>query len=487
VFDTLSCKFKIALDTFDGGRYDQARMNGSTVSPSTAPLRTEGITDELCQFIVDVKYDQLGERVVDKLKDLITDSIGIAAGAAAICDSSEPFLQAVIALGGKAGQSTVFTKGSAFSPQYAGLLNAAFAHSFDFDDTHAGSILHPGATAIPAALAQAELQNTDGKTLLLAIAVGYEITCRIGCGYNYGGYTRGFHNTATAGIFGAVATISKIKGLSVDQVRNAFGLAVSKAAGLITFLHNGSWNKRLHPGFAVHDAFMAVALAEAGVVGATRPIEGKFGALVAFSATSTTVGLTDGLGSEWIFAETAIKPFPACRMTHSGIEVVAGIAKEAASKEVEHITVTLSPGCYTLIGPPDANRIHPKTVVDGQFSMYYQAAIAWLYGMDIGWAMYEKLESPEVAALCDKIEVVSKDGVPDLAVQVTFKFTDGTTAEASQIYPLGEDQHPFSKERVQKKFLGVVAPAYDAKTARAILDVIETIDQRNTADLMKLL
>lgn len=370
-------------------------------------------------------------------------------------------------------------------------MNAALAHSFDFDDTHASSILHPGATAIPAALAQAELQNSDGKTLLLGVAVGYEITCRIGRAFNYGGYTRGFHNTATAGIFGAVAAISKIKGLSLEEVRNAFGLAGSKASGSMQFLDNGSWNKRLHPAFAVHDAFVAVALAEAGVVGATRPIEGKFGALVSYSATSTTDGLTDNLGTEWICRETAIKPFPACRMTHSAIEVVSNVSQEAKvnGKTVEHFTVVLSPGCYTLVGPPDPNRVHPKTVVDGQFSMYYQVAVAWKFGMDIGWDMYEKMEDPEIVALCDKVEVIIKDDVPDLGIRVVFKWTDGTTTEVSQVYPLGEEQHPFSKERVQKKFLSLVRPAYgeDGQKARAILDAIEGIDQQNIADLMKLL
>ncbi|KAI0969606.1 2-methylcitrate dehydratase [Xylaria arbuscula] len=455
----------------------------------TGAKRTDGITEELCKFIVEVEYSQLDEKLVDQLKDYVTDCIGISAGAATICDSSEPFLNAVRALGGQSGQSTVFTKGSAFSPQYAGFLNAAFAHSFDFDDTHASSILHPGTTAIPAALAQAELLNSDGKTLLLGIAVGYEITCRIGRAYSYGGYTRGFHNTATAGIFGAVAAISKIKGLSLDQVKNGFGLAGSKAAGSIQFLDNGSWNKRLHPGFTVHDAFVAVALAEAGVVGATRPIEGKYGALHSYSATSTTVGLTDNLGSEWIFRETAIKPFPACRMTHSAIEAVSNVAREAAGKTVKHIAVALSPGCYQIVGPPDANRVHPKTVVDGQFSMYYQVAIAWLHGMDIGWGMYDKsqMESPEVAALCDKIEVIIKDDVVDLEARLTFEWTDGTTTEAGQVFPLGELEHPFSKEHVQGKFLRVVAPAYDETTAKAILATIEEIDQRNTGDLMKLL
>ncbi|KAI1364096.1 2-methylcitrate dehydratase [Xylaria arbuscula] len=457
------------------------------VDPSAR--RTDGITEELCKFIVEVQYEQLDEKLVDQVKDYLTDNIGISAGAAAICESTEPFLRAVVALGGKSGQSTVFTKGRAFSVQYAGLLNAAFAHSFDFDDTHASSILHPGATAIPAALAQAEALDVDGKTLLLGIAVGYEITCRIGRAYNYGGYTRGFHNTSTAGIFGAVAAIAKIKGLSLNQVKHAFGLAESKAAGSIQFLDNGSWNKRLHPGFAVHDAFMAVALAEAGVVGETRPIEGKYGALHSFSATSTTVGLTDNLGSEWIFRETAIKPFPACRMTHSAIEAVSRVAKEAGGKTVGHITVALSPGCHQIVGPREANKIHPRTIVDGQFSMYYQVAIAWLHGMDIGWAMYDKsrMESPEVAALCDKVEVVIRDDVADLAVQLTFQWTDGTTTEASQVFPLGELEHPFLKECVQGKFLKMVSPAYGDDTAKAILATIEEIDGRNTGDLMKLL
>ncbi|GAP92563.2 putative family protein [Rosellinia necatrix] len=466
-----------------------------TMSSPPSPERTDGVTEELCKFIVSASYDQLGEELVEKLKDLLVDCIGIAAGAGAIADSTEPFLQAVVALGGRSGRSTVFTKGRAFSPQYAGLLNAALAHSFDFDDTHASSILHPGATAIPAALAQAELLGSDGRTLLLGIAVGYEVTCRIGRGFNYGGYTRGFHNTATAGVFGAVAAIAKVKGLPLGRVRDAFGLAGSRAAGSMQFLDNGSWNKRLHPGFAVHDAFVAVALAEAGVVGATRPIEGRYGALRSFSATPTAAGLTDGLGAEWIFGETAIKPFPACRMTHSAIEVVSGVAKdnnaagEKNKKTVERITVALSPGCYPVVGPADANKVHPRTIVDAQFSMYYQVAVAWLHGMDVGWAMYDRacMESAEVAALCERVEVVVRDDVADLEARVAFAWADGTTTEAGQVFPLGEAQHPLSRERVHGKFLKTVAPAYDEGTARAILDTIGGLEGRNTVDLMKLL
>ena len=140
------------------------------------------ITTDLCRFVAEASYDMLPREHVEKLKDLIVDHLGIAAGAAAEAESSEPFLEAVKALHGNTGRSTVYTKGVGFLPQWAGFLNAAYAHTFDFDDTHAASILHPGATAIPAALAQAELSGSDGKTFLLAVAVGYEITTRIGRG-----------------------------------------------------------------------------------------------------------------------------------------------------------------------------------------------------------------------------------------------------------------------------------------------------------------
>ncbi|KAK6083419.1 hypothetical protein SCUP234_03769 [Seiridium cupressi] len=447
----------------------------------------DGITKALCSFVANAKYDMLTAEHINKLKDLITDHIGIAAGAAAIAESTEAFLKAVFALHGDSGQCTVYTKGKRFSPQYAGFLNAAFSHSFDFDDTHAASILHPGATAIPAALAQAEVSQCDGKTFLLGAAVGYEITTRIGTALNYGGYSRGFHNTATAGIFGAVAAISKIKGLSAPQIENAFGLALSKAAGSMQFLDNGSWNKRLHPGFAVHDAFLVVALAEADVLGATRPIEGRYGVLHSYSTTSVGDKIGSGLGTDWVFASTAMKPFPACRMTHAAIEIVSTVATESKDKSIDGVFVELSPGCFPIVGTEDPNKLHPKTIVDAQFSMYYQVAIAWLYGMDVGWKMYEKLEDAKVLSWCRKVKVTINKEVPDLAARVKFSFADGTTRSEALIHPLGEDEHPFSKDRVHGKFLGMTEPCYEKKTQKAILDMIENIDSHQVADLLVLL
>ncbi|KAK8097827.1 uncharacterized protein PG998_013313 [Apiospora kogelbergensis] len=453
------------------------------------------ITTDLCRFVVDAKYEMLAAGHVEKLKDLIVDHIGIAAGAAAGADSSEPFLKAVQALNGDGtgGCSTVYTKGKTFLPQWAGFLNAAYSHSFDFDDTHAASILHPGATAIPAALAQAELSHSDGKSFLLAVAVGYEITTRLGRGLNYGGYARGFHNTATAGVFGATAAICKLRGFAAGQVADALGLALSRAGGTMQFLANGAWNKRLHPGFAVHDAFVAAALAGAGVAGAASPVEGRYGLLHAFSTTGTAAGLTAGLGADWVFAATAMKPFPSCRMTHAAIEVVARVAAARAAapggqeQEIDGFTVALSPGCFPIVAAEIPNKLQPQTVVDAQFSIYYQVAVAWLYGDAIGWAMYEKLDDPEVRAWCRKVTAVPADDVRDLEARVTFRFADGTVLTEGVVYPLGEDEHPFSREQVHAKFLGVTSACYSADVQRKILDAVEKFDTTNVDELLQIL
>ena len=276
-------------------------VNGA-VKGTTKGIADEPITDAFVDFVVNTKYDALSSKAVSKLKDLIIDHIGVAAGAALGSDSSEPIFKAIQAFSsGTPGNCTVYTKGHNFAPHYAALLNGSFAHSYDFDDTYAAGTVHPGASVIPATLASAEVAGASGRQVLLAAAIGYEVVCRLSRALGAGSYIRGFHNTATTGLFGSVAAICNLRGLSPQVVTDAMGLAGSRAAGSMQFLDNGSWNKRLHPGLAAHDAMLCIALAEQGVTGASRIIEGKVGLLHAFSTNATSDGLTAGLGSEWVF------------------------------------------------------------------------------------------------------------------------------------------------------------------------------------------
>ena len=444
------------------------------------------VTPELVRFLCDTTYETLSSEVIQKIKELLLDHIGVASSAACNAESSKPFLDAITAFGGTGGHSTVYTKGNSFPVQSAALLNGAFAHTFDFDDTFAAGALHPGASVISAALAQSELSNVDAKTLLTALAVGYEVICRIARALGAGSYERGFHSTGTAGIYGAIAAVAKVKKLSHATTEMAFGLAGSRAAGSMQFLDNGSWNKRLHPGFAAHDALLCINLAEAGVIGSSKPLEGKAGFFHSYAVNADLSRLTEGLGKEWIFLSTALKPYPACRMTHTSIEIAERMAQEKPSVPVESITVAMHPICWNIVGTPQPNKIRPENIVDAQFSNYSQTAIAWLHGSKIGWGAYDKIYDADVQALAARVTVISDKEVVPLGARFHVIWQDGTEKKEELDAPLGEASNPFSLERIREKFLSLAKPVYGDR-ASGILDTVQNLEKYRAMDLISLL
>jgi len=463
--------------------------NGNTAQPPVTKL--------LATFVADARPSQLTTELREKIKEVLIDFVGVVVGALNNADSTEPIYKAIVALQGPGnnGSCTVLAKGKPHMlPQYAGLLNSAFGHSMDFDDTYAPGTLHAGVTAVSAALTQAELlgQSSDSEKFMLAIAVGYEVTCRIGRELGYEAYSRGMHNTSTAGIFGAVSAIAVLKGLSADVIEMAFGLAGSKAAGSMQYLDNGSWNKRLHPGFAVHDAFMCVSLAEAGVIGATRIIEGKMGFLHAYSPNphKDLNRLVADLGTQWEWLKSSLKPYPACRMTHALIEISGNLHtshnnSQVSPSDVEKIILTISSANFSLVGDPTPNKIHPENVIDAQFSAYYQVANALLYGSATGMQAYHKLSDADIHSLCDKISVQTDDSMKQFGAKLEITWADGKAETVEQAFPLGEEQHPFTRDRVDEKFLSLAGPVYGKGKAAEIIKLIDGLEQHSVEDLLK--
>lgn len=448
------------------------------------------VTKLLSNFVATASPAMLNDALRAKVKEVVIDFIGVTAGAAKDAESTESIVKGVRALGGDRGSNTVFLHGKNFLPQYAALLNAAFGHSFDFDDTYAPGTLHAGVTAISTALAQAELLGTDlsSEEFMIAVSVGYEVTCRLGRELGYEAYSQGMHNTGTAGIFGAVAAISVLKQLPADIVEMAFGLAGSKAAGSMQYLENGSWNKRLHPGFAAHDAFVCVALAEAGVIGATKIIEGKLGFLHAYSPRQNKemMLLIENLGTEWTWLASSLKPYPACRMTHGFIEM-AGKMGDLKRDGVDHITLTLNPQNYILVGDTIPNKLHPKNSIDAQFSAYYQVANAWLYGSSTGWKAYEKLNDAPLHELCDRISVEQDASCRNFECRIKVRWKDGKELEEVLLEPLGEVSHPFTRDKVDEKFHSLADPVYGEKGAKKIIDLVDDIEKHSVVELLRLL
>ncbi|CAH0034711.1 unnamed protein product [Clonostachys rhizophaga] len=296
------------------------------------------------------------------------------------------------------------------------------------------------------------------------------------------GHTMDFDDTYTPGSLHAGR-------LPASTVEDAFGLALSKAAGSMQYLENGSWNKRLHPGFAVHDAFVAVSLAEAGVLGAARPFEGSYGLLHAYTPRTEhdLPSLVADLGSRWDFIETALKPYPACRMTHGLIEVGGRLGQEAKGREVEKLTVSLSSPNHIVVGSRIPNKLHPANIVDAQFSAYFQLAHAWLYGSDTGIEFSKRLGDEAIHKLSDKIECVKDDSVKGFGSKLRVQYSDGETKDVDIPFPLGEPEHPFSRDRVEAKYFSLVTPVLGEAKAKDLKNLVENLESHSVSELLQLI
>jgi 2-methylcitrate dehydratase PrpD len=257
------------------------------------------------------------------------------------------------------------------------------------------------------------------------------------------------------------------------------------------YLDNGSWNKRLHPGFAVHDAFMCINLAEAGVIGATRIFEGKMGFLHAYSPNQNKDlhRLTANLGSEWEWLKSSLKPYPACRMTHALIEIAGNLHDShnngnVTPADIEKVVLTMTTANHSLVGDPTPNKIHPENVIDAQFSAYYQVANALLYGSATGMQAYHKLSDAKIHSLCDKITVEIDNSIKQFGAKLDITWSDGASKTIEQAFPLGEPEHPFTRDRVDEKFASLAAPVYGKGIAAEIIKLIDSLEEHSVEDLL---
>ncbi len=369
-------------------------------------------TEILARYVAGLEYGRLPPEVSQRAKSLTIDFIGSIVRAGRDADSTPSLLGAVSDLGlDGPGEATAFGLGRRYSPPVAALLNGALGHSLDFDDTHADSSLHPSAPVVPAAMAAAEIVGASGRDLLTAIVAGYEVCCRLGNALDpTAHYARGFHPTATAGAFGAAAAAGKLLGLNAAGLVSAFGVAGSQAAGSLQFLVSGAWNKRYQVGAAAMNGLIAASLARRGFRGAIESLEGKHGFLAGYSDNAQPQKAVAGLGDIYETMNIGVKPYPSCRYTHAAIDGLLALRAERGieSADFREVTIGLHRNGIVLTGAPLVEKRRPRSVVDGQFSMPFTAAVAIHQGR-FGWDDYRLLGAPEVEAIADRVDVVQDD------------------------------------------------------------------------------
>lgn len=440
-----------------------------------------GETRRLAAYAASIDYASLPPEVPERAKALLIDFVGSIVRGADV-ESTPPLYATVAAVGLDAGgPCTVFGDLRSHGAAAAALLNGALGHSLDFDDTHAASSLHPTAPVMPAALAIAEMTRANGADLLAAIVGGYEVCCRLGLALDpTAHYARGFHPTATAGTFGAAAAAGRLLKLSPTQMEAAFGIAASQAAGCLQFLVNGAWNKRYQVGAAAMNGVIAATLAHKGYCGAAEAIEGDHGFLSAYSDGAKPSLCIAGLGESYETMRIGIKPYPSCRYTHAALDGLLAIRREAGldAARFSHVTIGLHQNGIVLTGAPLPAKRRPATVVDGQFSMPFTAAVAIARGT-FGWDDYALLGNAEIEGIADRIDVRRDErlegGAHPFGASLAVETPDGMI-ERIIADPSGEPENFPDSSAIRSKFLALAGPRLGVHAGR-LHDALSELDR----------
>ncbi len=442
------------------------------------------VTGTLSGFVAGLSFEALPEPALERAKALILDLVGSIVRGGAEADSTPSLLAALQTMGlDGPGPCRVPGLDRGFAPPVAALVSGMLGHSLDFDDTHADSSLHPSAPVVPAALAVGEAVGASGREILTAVIAGYEVCCRLGMALDpTSHYARGFHPTATAGTFGAAAAAGKLYGLDAAGIATAFGVSGSQAAGSLQFLANGAWNKRWQVGQAAMNGVMAATLARHGFQGAAEPIEGEHGFLKGYSDAADPAKAVADLGRVWETERIAMKPYPSCRYTHAALDGLKRLRGEKGltGEDFRRITIGLHKNGIVLTANPLEAKRRARSVVDGQFSMPFVAAVMADQG-SFGWDDYARLGERRLDELADRVEVVRDESLEGLVHPFGATLKAETSAGAFDLRvaaPSGEPETFPDEAALRTKFRGLAEPVLGA-AAEPLADFLLSLETRN--------
>jgi 2-methylcitrate dehydratase PrpD len=445
----------------------------------------------LARFVVGLALDDVPAPVVTKATLLGLDTLGNALAAA-----GEDFGRAVLGVAERLGgppESTLIGGPLRVAAANAVLANATLAHGLDFDDTREDAIVHTGCVAVTTALAVGEAAGAGGRAVLEALVAGVEVMCRIGLVVPGALHARHFHPTAIAGGFAAAAAAGKLHKLGEEQLVHAFGICGSQAAGIIEYLADGSWTKRLHPGWAAHAGVVATLLARAGFTGPATVLEGGHGLYAAFAGGHDRArldGLLDTLGSRWELEQLTLKPYPCGSIAQPYMDCAARL--RAGGVRAEQVTAIR---CRTAAGPvprlwePLAAKQAPPNGYAAKFSLPYLVAVILVKGR-AGLAEFadDAVRDPEVLRAA-RLVTYALDPTIDYPRQfvgdVEVTLADGRVLRERQDRPRGGPDAALTREEIEAKFRGNAARALsDARVERVLRGVHGLAAGRPLADLL---
>jgi 2-methylcitrate dehydratase PrpD len=445
----------------------------------------EPLQKSLASFVCETSYSALPQEAVKFAKLCLLDLIGVA-----IAGSLQPtsrIARELICSAPQAGEAGLWVSDQRLSLRSAAFLNAVQGHAIDMDDGHRFANGHPGVVTIPVAVALAEKEGLSGQDLLTAIVIGYEMFIRLGRSLNPELLGRGFHTTATVGVFAAAAAAAKLLGLNPDQTAKAFSLAGLQSAGLLEALSSGEMGKSFQVGKSAQNGLLAAQMAQRGADGPEKIFEGGKGFFKAFSGQDCDVeGICHKLGRDFHIGETYFKRHAACRHIHSPLDAAGELLAEnpiepEAIKSIDIETYSIAKNLTGHVAGGDSE-------LAAKFSTPVAIGLLLIFGRTDALAFSkDKISDPRVRAVAQKVSISvnpERDkhypGQRSAEVRIT---AQDKTFRKEVIVPKGEPEFPLSQKELVDKFETNAGLAYLPDTMHKLRETIMNIENLSAGDL----
>lgn len=434
-------------------------------------------TKKIADFVAGTSYEDIPPKAIEVAKPAILDCVGVA-----LAGSKEASGRICAQMAREErvnGEATVFGQGFKSSALMAAFANGTAAHALDYD--HSFYLMgQPTAGLTPAILPMAETLGTNGRDLLAAYVVGFEVTTKLASSMPDHSNQGGWHSTGTLGTLGATVACAKLLRLEPDRVQMALGIASSMASGMVW--NFGTMTKPLHAGLAARNGVLAAKLAKNGFTGNPVVLEGPKGFYDNYSRDLPyDLSPLNSLGSSFELGENGIKikPYPCGGLTHSAIDAVLEMRAQhhLTSEMIESINVGVTQHTFDRI----IYRI-PETGLQGKFSMAYILARAVIDGKVVLDTFTDKaIRDPSVLRLAEKIHMALEPEMKESSegsrpCKVVIRLKDGRTLSRQVDHPKGSPEVPLTTQELRAKFMECALRALNEEAANKALDYLENLE-----------
>jgi 2-methylcitrate dehydratase PrpD len=442
----------------------------------------EPYSQSVARFVSELKLADVPGAVVAKAKLVFLDTLGIAL-ASSTMDFGRMVLNVAQKLGGPPA-SRLIGSAARVAAANAVLANGTLAHGLDYDDTLEEAIVHTGCCAAMTALSVGDEIGASGRAVLEAAIAGTEVLCKVGLVAPGKFHARGFHPTAICSTFGAAAAAGKLYALTPAQWRDAFGLCGSQSSGIIEYLADGTWTKRLHPGWSAHGGVIATLLAQEGFRGPATVFEGVHGFYRSFGgAQEYNFAKLSELGKEWEIPRLTFKSYPCGSISHPYMDCALRLKEKyapAPEKIVEVVCRTAEGPVHRLWEPLDQKQ-RPPTSYAAKFSLPFSIAVMLIRGRaGLDEFSDEAIKDTAILSLSKRVRYEldpTIDYPRHFSGHVKIRLEDGTIREENQPHPRGGSELPLPPGEIEDKFRANARLALPAAKVDELLDMVRRLEQ----------